>query len=156
MNTPLPEFLRGVKPGESPQNGLERRIFLFEFPHEELLPDLRVRTWKVENGIPQNRGVVLKVRYWEGKKYSHWTKHPKRLVWTANDEAFIDVDTATVFPDFRRYKQWSDREAAKRAETKDLFDYRRPVIHPMLFRSHDPHAAKPTGEILVLFGRVGA
>ncbi len=155
MNTPLPEFLRGVKPGESRTNDLDRRIILFEFPHEELLPDLRVREWKVRNGLPQNHGVVLKVRYWEGKKYPHWTKHPKRLVWSAIDSAFVDVDTATVFPDFRRYKQWSLREEAKRAVNKDLFDYRRPVIHPLLFRSHDPHAAKPTGEILVLFGRTG-
>lgn len=155
MNTPLPEFLRGVKPGESPENGLRGRVILFEFPHDELYPDLRVRDWKVRNGIPQNRGVIIKVRYWEGKKYPHWAKHPKRRVWTANEEAFIEVDTATVFPDFRRYKLWSEREAAKRAANKELFDRRRPVIYPLLHRAADPPGAKPTGEILVLFGRTG-
>lgn len=151
MNTPLPEFLRGVKPGESPETGPSRRIILFEFPHYELCPELRIRDWKVRQGIPQNQGVILKVRYWEGRKYSYWTKHPQRRIWTANEEAFIKVDSATVFPDFRRYKLWSDRETAKRIANKELFDRRCPVIYPALYRAEDPQAAKPTGEILVLF-----
>lgn len=155
MNTPHPEFLRGVKPGESPRNDLNRRTFLFEFPHEESFPGLRVRDWKVRHGIPQNRGVLFEVRYWEGKKYSYWTRHPKRLVWTANEDAFVEAESAMVFPDFQRYKRWSDREAAKRAVNKELFDYRRPVIHPLLYRADDPFRARPTGEILVIFGHLG-
>lgn len=155
MNTPLPEFLRGVKPGESNRNDLDYRIIFFGFPEHERYPDLRVRDWKVQNGIPQNRGVSVKVDCWDGEKYPHWTNHSQRRVWTANEQAFIKVDTATVFPDFRRYKLWSDRETEKRAANNDPFDFRWSVIHPVLYSSHDPHAAKPTGEILVLFGRVG-
>lgn len=156
MNTLLPEFLCGVKPGDFPCHHLDRRIILFEFLPDELLPDLRVREWKVRNGFPQNQGIVLKVRYWEGKKYSYWTKHPKRVVWTASESVFAATDTAMVFPDFRRYKLWSDREAEKRTVNRELFDFRRPVIHPILYRSHDPHVAKPTGEVLVLFDQIGA
>lgn len=156
MNTPHPDFLRGVSLGESIPPSLSGRMILFEFDPDEPYPDLRVREWKVRHAIPQNQGVVIKVRYWEGKRYSYWTKHPKRLIWTANEEAFIRADMATVFPDAARYKLWAKREAEKRAANRELFDRRVPVIYPTVYRSDRPDEARSTGEILVVFTQPGS
>ena len=146
MNTPLPEFLRGVTPGESLTPSLRGRVILFEFPHEERFPNQRIRQWKLTYGLASNDGVIMPARYQSGKRY-HWhTKHNQYFVWMNNEKAFLNINTATVFANLPLYRGWME----KQQENARLIELPRLWLYSVIYRHADPIAGRHTREILVL------
>lgn len=152
MNTPLPEFLRGVKPGESSRSDLLGHVVLFEFPHGERFPNQRIRQWKLLHGLTPNAGVVMPAGYRSGMKYHFRTKHNQYFVWMANEKAFLNMESAIVFKHFAVYQAWMKKETTQHAVNRELFELSRRWMYPMVYRHTDPLATRHTGEILVLFG----
>ena len=147
MNAPLPEHLRGVKPGESPQASLRGRIILFEFPHDERFPNQLIRQWKITQGCLPNSGIVMKTRYQSDQRH-HWrTKHGQYMVWMGNERALIDAESAMVFKTSSLYRNWRAKQELIQPHS---------WVYPLLYRHTDPMANQQTGEILVLIKSTSA
>ncbi len=87
MNTPFPEYLRGVKPGDSPLSDPRGRVIVFEFPYGERYPNQVIRQWKLAQGLSPNEGVVMPSRYRGDQRYPYRTKHNQYFIWMGNERA---------------------------------------------------------------------
>jgi hypothetical protein len=148
MNTPLPEFLRGVKPGDSPLADPRGRIILFEFPHGERYPNQLIRQWKLAQGLSPNEGVVMQSRYRGDQRYPYRTKHNQYFIWMSNERALINTDSAIICKSLSVYQKWRAIEERNRR----LIELPTMWVYPQIYRHTDPVALRHTGEILVLIG----